>query len=111
MSTEQKNSQITDGQPLPDELLKELRGSIDNLDNALISILAERFKLTEEIGNIKAQHGISSIDSRREGIVEKNTTESAIRSQLDVDFAKKIMRVIVSEVVDRHENKKKSLTN
>ncbi|HJE77094.1 MAG TPA: chorismate mutase, partial [Brevibacterium epidermidis] len=40
------------------EWLQELRGSIDNIDASLVHLLAERFKLTERVGELKADHGL-----------------------------------------------------
>src|SRR3546814_7615560 len=42
---------------LPD--LLRLRDSIDNIDAALIHLLAERFKCTQQVGHLKATHSRS----------------------------------------------------
>src|SRR5699024_12878719 len=46
--------------------LESLRGSIDNLDAVLIHVLAERFKLTERVGRLKAHHALPAADAARE---------------------------------------------
>ena len=44
------------------ELLR-LRDSIDNLDAALIHLLAERFKCTQAVGVYKATHNLPPADA------------------------------------------------
>ena len=41
------------------ELLK-LRGSIDNMDSMLVHLLAERFKITQQVGKAEGRRGASS---------------------------------------------------
>ena len=43
------------------ELLR-LRDSIDNIDAALIHLLAERFKCTQAVGEFKATHDLPAAD-------------------------------------------------
>ena len=51
------------GDPVANELLR-LRMSIDNMDAA--SHLAERFKITQQVGELKAAHGLPPADPVRE---------------------------------------------
>jgi chorismate mutase len=46
--------------------LADLRMSIDNIDSALIVLLAERFRLTQKVGELKRDTHMPSIDQRRE---------------------------------------------
>ena len=51
------------------EVLRELqllRASIDNLDAALVHLLAERFKCTQKVGKLKAAHNLPPADPNRE---------------------------------------------
>ena len=50
---------------VPAELLR-IRGSIDNIDAALIHLLAERFKCTQSVGRLKAEEGLPPSDPARE---------------------------------------------
>ena len=50
---------------IPEELTR-LRASIDNIDNALIHMLAERFKCTQAVGVLKATHNLPPSDKTRE---------------------------------------------
>ena len=38
--------------------LHELRRSIDNMDAALVHLLAERFRFTQAVGRLKAEHDV-----------------------------------------------------
>ena len=49
-----------------DEVLDGYRTSIDNIDAALINLLAERFKVTRMVGAHKASVGMAPADPDRE---------------------------------------------
>lgn len=84
-----------------DELTR-LRGSIDNLDSALIHIMAERFKITQRIGVLKAEAGLPAADPVREQRQAARLKELATESELDPQFAEKLLNFIVREVVRHH---------
>lgn len=85
------------------ERLQELRGSIDNIDASLVHLLAERFKLTERVGELKADHGLPPADVSREARQVARLRELAEESHLDPEFAEKFLAFIVAEVIRRHE--------
>lgn len=84
------------------ELLR-LRASIDNIDAALIHMLAERFKCTQRVGEYKAQHGLPPADLEREAQQIKRLRDLAKTAKLDPDFAEKFLEFIVQEVIRHHE--------
>lgn len=87
--------------PVPDELLR-LRSSIDNIDAALIHLLAERFKATQQVGVLKAREGMPPADLEREaGQIERLRT-LAKDSGLDPEFAEKFLAFLVAEVIRHH---------
>lgn len=86
-----------------DPELQRLRGSIDNLDTAVICLLAERFKITQQVGLLKKQHGLPAADPEREEQQIARLRQLAIQSNLDPDFAQKLLGFIVNEVVRHHE--------
>lgn len=90
-----------DSNDLPDELLR-LRGSIDNLDAALVHIMAERFKVTKRVGQLKATHGLPPADPAREAQQIASLRALAHEADLDPEFAEKLLNFIVSEVVRHH---------
>lgn len=84
------------------ELLR-LRGSIDNMDSALVHLLAERFKVTKRVGELKAAAGLPPADTEREGQQIARLRALAVDADLDPEFAEKFLTFIVTEVVRHHE--------
>ena len=83
--------------------LTEWRHSIDNIDAALIYLLAERFKCTQRVGHFKAEHGLPPADPAREAQQIARLRELAVSARLDPDFAEKLLAFIIDEVI-RHHN-------
>src|SRR5690625_2015850 len=96
---------MTDGTDcgLPDELLS-IRGSIDNIDAALVHLLAERFKCTQSVGRLKAELGVPPSDPGREERQIDRLRALAADSGLDPVFAEKFLAFIVAEVIRHHED-------
>ena len=84
------------------ELLR-LRDSIDNIDAALIHMLAERFKCTQAVGRFKAEHGLPAADPDREAKQIARLRALAREAKLDPDFAEKFLNFIIKEVIHHHE--------
>jgi chorismate mutase len=84
------------------ELLR-LRDSIDNIDAALVHLLAERFKCTKAVGEYKATHGLPPADPSREALQIARLRTLATTAKLDPDFAEKFLAFIVTEVIRHHE--------
>lgn len=87
----------------PPELL-EARQTIDNLDAAMVHLLAERFRCTKRVGHLKAELGLPPADHAREGRQVARLRELADESGLDPVFAEKFLRFIVDEVIRHHED-------
>lgn len=83
--------------------LKRLRDSIDNIDAALIHLLAERFKCTQQVGLYKAQHRLAPADPAREAAQIARLRALAVDAQLDPEFAEKFLAFVVREVIRHHE--------
>jgi chorismate mutase len=83
--------------------LQRLRDSIDNIDAALIHLLAERFKCTQAVGHLKAEHGLPPADPAREARQIARLRALAHEAKLDPDFAEKFLAFIVTEVIRHHE--------
>ncbi|MDO5499517.1 MAG: chorismate mutase [Propionibacteriaceae bacterium] len=83
--------------------LDSLRASIDNMDSALVHLLAERFKVTQRVGELKATHGLPPADPAREQRQIERLRALAADARLDPEFAEKFLTFIVREVVRHHE--------
>ncbi|SDT24781.1 chorismate mutase [Friedmanniella luteola] len=83
--------------------LGRLRDSIDNMDAALVHLLAERFKITQQVGVLKAEHGLPPADPAREAQQIARLRTLAAQAKLDPEFAEKFLTFVVAEVVRHHE--------
>ncbi len=83
--------------------LAGIRLSIDNIDAALVHLLAERFKFTQHVGRLKAAHGMPPSDPDRERAQIARLREIAMTAQLDPEFAEKWFTFVVAEVIHHHE--------
>lgn len=86
----------------PTATLNRLRGSIDNIDAALIHLLAERFKATQQVGVLKAEHGMPPSDPAREEQQIARLRRLAADADLDPEFAQKWFTFVVAEVIRHH---------
>lgn len=84
-------------------LLKDHRASIDRLDAILVYTLAERFKRTQDVGRLKAEHDLPPSDPAREAAQIARLEELAREADLDPAFAKKFLTFVISEVIRHHE--------
>lgn len=82
--------------------LSAFRQTIDNIDAALIHMLAERFRCTDEIGLLKARHQLPAVDANRERHQYERLKALAQKANLDTAFVQRLMQFVISEVVDRH---------
>jgi chorismate mutase len=84
--------------------IKGLRGKIDAIDAQWLRLLAERFKITAEVGRIKARDGIAATDSNRESLQMQKIEKLALQMDLNPILAQNILRLIIDETVRNHKN-------
>jgi len=84
--------------------LTRLRDSIDNIDAAVVHMLAERFKCTQQVGHLKAAHQLPPADPARESNQIARLRELAENAKLDPAFAEKLLNFIIAEVIRHHES-------
>ena len=85
------------------DVLAAYRQSIDNIDAALIHMLAERFKITQAVGRYKAEHELPPADPGREEQQIARLRGLAESAQLDPEFSEKFLRFVIDEVIHHHE--------
>jgi chorismate mutase len=90
-------------EPSVTEQLAALRLSIDNMDAAIVHMLAERFKFTQQVGRLKAEHGMPPSDPERERTQIARLRALAEEAELDPEFAEKWFTFVVAEVIHHHE--------
>lgn len=83
--------------------LLRIRDTIDNIDAALIYMLAERFRCTKEVGHLKAKYHLPPADPQREEEQISRLRYLASQARLDPDFAEKFLNFIIHEVIRHHE--------
>jgi chorismate mutase len=91
------------GRGMSDDILARYRESIDNIDAALIFMLAERFKVTQAVGRYKATAGLPPADPGREADQIARLRKLAQSAHLDPDFSEKFLRFVIDEVIRHHE--------
>lgn len=86
-----------------DPVLARYRKSIDNIDAAIIHMLAERFRITQEVGKYKARKALPPADPAREERQIARLRALAEQAELDPEFGEKFLRFIIDEVIRHHE--------
>lgn len=82
--------------------LERLRSSIDNIDASLTYMLAERFRCTQQVGELKAKYDMPPADLEREARQTARLRQLAIDANLDPEFAEKWFNFVVAEVIHHH---------
>jgi chorismate mutase len=98
---------MSDPTTLAASLLRGHRESIDRLDAILVYTLAERFKHTQAVGRLKAEHDLPPSDPLRESQQIERLQRMALEADLDPEFATKFLNFIISEVIRHHEKLQK----
>ncbi|MCB2060169.1 MAG: chorismate mutase [Novosphingobium sp.] len=93
----------TQSQTAADPVLAGYRASIDNIDAALIHILAERFRITKAVGAYKAEKNLPPSDPAREERQIARLRKLAGEANLDPEFSEKFLRFVIQEVIRHHE--------
>src|SRR5688500_3658293 len=85
-----------------DPMLASYRKSLDNIDAARIHMLAERFRITQAVGEYKAQAGLPASDTAREARQIERLRALAVEAELDPEFSEKFIRFVIDEVIRHH---------
>lgn len=93
---------MTDAATRAAALLAEHRASIDRLDAVIVFTLAERFKRTQAVGRLKAEHDLPASDPAREAEQIARLERLSSEADLDPDFARKFLNFVIEEVIRHH---------
>ena len=93
---------MNDKNSTPDELI-EIRNRIDEIDQNIIELLHERFKVTHEVGLLKARREMSSQDAQREEQKLQALGALSESHKLEPTLVRELFRRIMEEVVRNHE--------
>ena len=98
---------MTDDAARAAEILASHRDSIDRLDAILVYTLGERFKHTQAVGRLKAEHGLPPADPAREAKQIERLEWLAREADLDPEFAQKFLAFVIQEVIQHHKQHQK----
>ena len=87
------------------KVIKELRNSIDKVDDQIFDLILKRFDYVEKIGNIKKEINMPVDDKAREEIIIKRLSEK-LNTKINYKEIKKIIDPIISISKDIQKRKK-----
>ena len=94
---------------MSDDTLRAFRQRIDELDDQLIRLLAERFDITKAVGVYKAVEGLPPADPEREAEQVARLRAIAEDAGMDPAFSEKVFRLVVDEVIRHHVRRAETL--
>ena len=89
---------------LSQEILADLRRQIDDIDDRLMDILAQRMAVAREIGRLKQENNMPVVQPKRYNSLINDRVETAAKLGLDAEFTKKILAGIHEESVRQQLN-------
>ena len=87
------------------KVIKELRNSIDKVDDQIFDLILKRFDYVEKIGNIKKEMNMPVDDKAREEIIIERLSEK-LSTKINFKEIKKIIGPIISISKDIQRRKK-----
>ncbi|MDD3740848.1 MAG: chorismate mutase [Bacteroidales bacterium] len=84
--------------------LFELREKIDVIDYQLIDMLEHRFKLVDEIGNLKKEHNVTILQLERWKTIVESRLDYANNDNISREFLLRILQMIYKESIQRQND-------
>ncbi|WP_306047693.1 chorismate mutase [Nioella sp. MMSF_3534] len=85
------------------QTMAELRSCIDEIDEALLVLLAERQRYTDRAPELKAREGIAAAAPSRVRQVLDHVRARADAAGMDADLAESMWRIMIETVIAREE--------
>ncbi len=82
--------------------LESLRRQIDTIDADIVELLASRFRITAQVGELKARDGLAAVDSAREARQQARYRELAELHGLNPELLVNVFRQVIAQVVVNH---------
>jgi chorismate mutase len=96
---ELKQSDTSD--PIFASKLQALRQNIDQLDDQLVKLLAERMRVARLIGDYKRENGVSILQLQRWQSLSEQRTREMVAAGLSEEFARWILQAIHNESIQQ----------
>lgn len=80
--------------------MRALREKIDALDDELVTLLGKRMQLTQLIGEIKEQFGISVFQPKRWAQILERARQNAEAQELGLDFIEELFKAVHQESIN-----------
>ena len=83
--------------------LENLRLKIDEIDESIIELFSERFKVTQKVALVKKRHNLEAIDSSREARQMEKIAKLSSKNKINTELIKNIFRLVIDDVVKNHK--------
>lgn len=80
---------------MPEERIVALRRKIDDINQRILTLIAQRQEVSVAIGALKASHGLPLYSEDREAELLESFREDAVRMDLDPNYVEELMRVVL----------------
>ncbi|NRF72143.1 chorismate mutase [Aquincola sp. S2] len=91
---------------MPNDELNALRADIDAVDARIIDLLAQRFRITERVGDLKASSALAPVDAVREAAQMARYHALATAAGIAPAVVTAVFRTIIDEVVREHARRR-----
>ena len=91
---------------MPEMTLQTLRAEIDAIDEQIIHLLAKRFAVTRQVGQLKARNALPSVDAERESAQQLRYRQLALANDIDPALVTGMFRAVIEEVVRQHRDQR-----
>ncbi|MEQ9229507.1 MAG: chorismate mutase, partial [Cyclobacteriaceae bacterium] len=99
-----ENLVIRSESPADPTLLEQHRQKIDQMDEEIMNLFADRMKISQDIGRYKKENGIAILQSKRWEDILTHMAEKGEKVGLSAEFVERYLRAVHQESIN-HQNK------